>query len=391
MRQLLGLVLGCVLIMAVTGCGEQKKYPLLDPEQALELHAWLDSNGMLPVKYVLSKFSNHDIVILGEPHRFRDHPLLVQQLIPHLPEHGVYVLATEFARSVDQQLIDSLLNAPKWDEKLAREIQIRQYSLWPWREYLDIFRVAWQYNRTIASNQPPFRIIGVNCDPDWSVIQTRNDLDEPAKRRAAWKGCTEADWAAIVLNEINAGEKVLAFCGMHHAFSGYRQPRVNENGEFRGWGDIRFGNHLRDSLGEQVFTIALHQLWSEKTSQYSRSTLRPVDGVIDEVMESRTDGFSQVGFDVAGTPFGKLTDSHTIYAVGYDHFTLSTYCDGYIYFSPFSESQLVTFIEGFYDESIIDVARVSVPQPQYRHESPEYFEERMKRQLEREQKRLSEL
>jgi len=359
--------------------------------QAAELHAWLDSNGMSPVEYVLNKFNNHDIVILGEPHRFRDHPLLVQQLIPHLPEHGVHVLATEFARSVDQQLIDSLLNDSVWDEKLAREIKLRQYSLWPWREYLDIFKVAWQYNQTVESNQSPFRIIGVNCDPDWSVVQTRDDLNNPAKRRAAWKGCSEADWAAIVLNEINAGEKVLAFCGMHHAFSGYRQPRVDENGEFRGWGDIRFGNHLRDSLGEQVFTIALHQPWYEKTSQYGRWTLRPVDGAIDEVMESRSASSSQVGFDVAGTPFGELTDNSTIYAVGYDHFILSTCCDGYIYFGPFSESQLVTFIDGFYNESNIDVARVSVPQAQYRHESPEYFEKRMKRQLEREQTRLGEL
>ena len=112
---------------------------------------------------------------------------------------------------------------------------------------------------------------------------------------------------------------------------------------------------------------------------------------IDEVMETRIGAPLPVGFDVVGSPFGELRDSNTIYAVGYDHFTLATFCDGYIYFRPFSESRLVTFIEGFYDEGNIDIARVSVPQLQYRHASPEYFESQMKRQLEREQERLVEL
>ncbi len=382
-----GLVLGCVLLV-VYGCGGQIEYPSLDPSVASELQAWLDSNGKSPADYVLGKFDDHDVVILGEPHRLRDHPLLVQELIPQLPEHGVHVLATEFARVVDQHLIDSLLNAPVWHEELAIEIQLRQYSLWPWREYLDIFKVAWQYNRSISSDQIPFEIVGLNCAPDWSVFETREDLDISDKRREAWGGCTEADWASVALKEVNSGEKVLAFCGMHHAFSGYTQPRVNGDGEFLGFEEGRFGNHLRDSLGGQVFTIALHQLWYERTSQYSNANLRPVDGAIDAVMELRADSLCPVGFDVVGSPFGELTDRNAIYAVGYDHFTLSTYCDGYVYFDPFSESKVVTFIEGYYNESNIDVARVSVSQPQYRDATPEYFEERTKRQLERQQARM---
>lgn len=390
MRLISRLGFKCALVIVVIGCGAQTKDPRLNPDEAAKLRTWLKNNGLSPVEYVLSKFDDHDLVIIGEPHRFRDHPVLIQQLIPRLAERGVDVLATEFARSVDQQLIDSLLNAPVWDEKLARKIQLLQYSLWPWREYLDIYKVAWQYNQGLAPGQSRLRIIGINCDPDWSVIQTREDLGDPTKRKEAWKGCSEADWAAAVLNETKAGEKILAYCGMHHAFSRYRQPRVDEDGEFRGWGDIRFGNHLRDSLGERVFTIALHSPWYEKTSMYERFTLHPVEGAIDEVMETRIGARLPVGFDVVGSPFGELSDSNTIYAVGYDHFTLATFCDGYIYFRPFSESRLVTFIEGFYDEGNIDIARVSVPQPQYRHASPEYFESQMKRQLEREQERLVE-
>ncbi len=381
----------CLLICALTGCKKKAASQGLAEARVEQLESWLNENGQTPQEYVLGKFKDHDVVILGEPHRLRDHPLLVQDLIVKLGENGVHILATEFARAVDQPLIDSLLNSPQWNEELGREIQMRQYSLWPWREYLDIFKVAWQYNQSLAQGQGRFRIIGVNCDPDWSVIQTVEDMDNPAKRREAWKGCTEADWANVVLPELTAGKKVLAYCGMHHAFSRYKQPRVNEEGEFMGWGDVRFGNHLRDSLGDRVFTIALHTPWYAKTSQYNTMTLRPVEGAIDQVMESREGGARPVGFDMLGSPFGELTDTLAIYAVGYPNFTLSEYCDGYIYFRPFAQSEVVTFIEGYYNDSTIAIARVSATHPWYRTASPQDFEDQMKKQVIADRKRLKEL
>ena len=48
-------------------------------------------------------------------------------------------------------------------------------------------------------------------------------------------------------------------------------------------------------------------------------------------------GDKRVGFDVKGSPFGELRDDTSWYTIGYDTFTLGTFCDGYVFQKPFSE------------------------------------------------------
>ncbi|MEF3694039.1 MAG: hypothetical protein V3576_01690 [Candidatus Cloacimonadota bacterium] len=70
------------------------------------LSAYLLNEGKQPVDYILEKFEDQDIVLLGEMHYFRQQVELYHRLIPILPDHGITIVATEFGRRADLALND---------------------------------------------------------------------------------------------------------------------------------------------------------------------------------------------------------------------------------------------------------------------------------------------
>ena len=85
---------------------------------------YVQNNFISPENYIIEKFENHDVVILGEMHRIKHDPELIQKVIPLLYKNGIYTVAIEFALYEDQPLIDTLITAPEYDEALAREINV---------------------------------------------------------------------------------------------------------------------------------------------------------------------------------------------------------------------------------------------------------------------------
>ena len=67
-----------------------------------ELGPYLKVHWMPPEDYVVSKFQNHDIVFIGEWHRVRHDPLLIQALIRRIYQAGIHNLGMEFADHTDQ-------------------------------------------------------------------------------------------------------------------------------------------------------------------------------------------------------------------------------------------------------------------------------------------------
>lgn len=363
------------------GCGKVEKGA--DTHQTLidELKAYILVNQQSPEDYVINKFKDHDVVFLGEMHRVKHDPELIQKLIPLLHENGVYVLATEFALSEDQPLIDSLLSGDRYDEQLARLIAFRGGVHWAYQEYVNIFKAAWMVNQALPKDTPEFRVLGVNCSCEWSVIKTREDWklfqiptgkETDSLRALVWRGCTEKDWADVILEWVEQGEKVLVYSGMHHAFSEYLQPIVNKDYEFVGYREDRMGRHVYEAIGKRAITIFLHAVWLPPRV-YDDLVVRPADGIIGEVMDSLGEQFAPVGFDVVGTPFGQLAPKNAYYCFGYDRFTLADYCDGYIYQKPFREYEPVTFIDSFVTEENLDYARRQTPNPSYRDFTVEIY------------------
>lgn len=352
-----GLLLTSLHVGAVVALVEP---PALDPTFKTKLAAWLKENGRTPIEYVTNLFSNHDVVFLGEFHRIRHDPLLVHSLLKPLYDSGVRTLAIEFGRREDQKLIDSLITAPEWNEKLGREIVFRFGVYWGYREYVDIYKAAWKLNHNLPAKSPRFRILGLNDSLDWSPVKSRADLDNPEIMSRVWKGADEWYWAQVITEAVRSGQKVLVYSGFHHAFTAYHQPIVI-NGAFIRFAYNRCGNYVSNVLGQQTITIYLHAPWDVGDES---AYCHPADGVIDALMLA--EGPRPVGFNLKGGPFGELRVKNGLYRYGYTDFKLEDFCDGWIYTKPISEYEGVTPIPGWINADNLATAQEQFPNPDFR-------------------------
>ena len=366
-----------VTVLLAGGCEHKPAPPRLDPGLQATLATWLAAHGKPPVDYVVGLFDNHDVVFLGENHYVKHDVLFVQSLFDPLYRAGVRTFATEFARREDQGRIDSLLAAPEWDEKLARAIVLDMFVLWGYQEYVNLFRSAWELNRKLEVGAPRFRVLGVNDSPDWSQIQTREDAGVDSIKAKVWRGGGEEHWARVILDAVVGGEKVLVYSGAHHAFSGFFHPIVID-GKVVHFEDRRMGNYVYRAIGKRAVTVFLHAPWAGMKG-IDDSAGYPADGYIDALMPSLPSGPRAVGFDLVDSPFGQLQVRNTFYALGYDDFRLSMFCDGWIYTKPLSEYEGVTPIPDWISAANVDRAHMQLPNPDWRQYTPEQLNARIAR------------
>jgi hypothetical protein len=359
------------LCSLLAGCSGPK-LPPMNTALKDDLKTFVRDNHVIPEQFVLDAFVEHDVVFLGEWHYVRQNPTMVRKLLPLLHQRGVDILCLEFARRVDQPMIDSLLVGKTYDESLARLITFRQYVHWGFQEYIDIYRGAWQLNQTIAPGSRRFRILALNNSPDWSHVRTAADRDNPDVLKRVWHGEDERDWANVILKQVvGKKQQALVYCGAHHAFTEYRQPIVNA-GTFIRFGDVRAGNYVFDAIGKRTITILLHAPWSGADG-YDAPSVRAGDGYIDAVLEELEPEYRRFGVETRETPFGSIPGISSVYNHGYKRFTLATICDGYICDGPLGEFEGVTPIRDFINEKNILEARAQSPDPGFRNASPADF------------------
>ncbi len=89
----------------------------------------------------------------------------------------------------------------------------------------------------------------------------------------------------------------------------------------------RAGNIAYRSHPGRVFTVVLHLPFPAEDS-FDKMT-PPAEGAIDAAMADFPG--KRVGFDVQGTPFGRLRSPGTYYALGQHDFHIDQFCDGWIY------------------------------------------------------------
>ncbi|MDF1545016.1 MAG: ChaN family lipoprotein [bacterium] len=320
--------------------------------QSEKLVAYLSENYQSPENYIVSCFEDHDIVFVGEYHRIKHDAQLIQHLIPHLYEAGVYNVGIEFANFIDQPLIDQLITADNYDDSLANEIQFRQWPFWGFQEYVDIYKAAWELNQKIPEGSQTIRILGLNGRSDWSYVWSPEDRRNPEVLKKVWPDGDSDECMARIISEecIAKGEKALIYSGINHAYTKYKQPLYDfENDSLIRLNNRRMGNRVYSEIGDRAMTIFLHSPWTS-ASGYSES-VRPADGAICGLISRLNPDSMRYGFDVAGTPFASLTGSTSYWQYGYPGFTLEDYCDGYIIQMPLSEYEGCTVIEDFINES----------------------------------------
>jgi hypothetical protein len=304
------------------------RFQPIPPDLKSQLLEYLETEGEYPAEYVVGQFDDHDIVFLGEFHRIRHNPLFVAELIPRLREAGVTNLGIEFACTVDQAKIDSLLAyTAYYREGLARDIQWRfRGGWWPYVEYLEIYRAAWDVNASLSPGEKQFRILALTPVIDYDKL-LRGTEEESKEERRTSVGAYDTTMAVVLKEEVlDKSEKALVYCGIHHAFTKYRQPVVS-GGEFIRLGESRAGNIVEREYDADAATVFLHGFWSSEDEKDFPFFYLPFLSYIDQVYVE----FDQpVGFDIVGTPFGELEAPNSYYAEGREFFQARDIYDGYI-------------------------------------------------------------
>jgi len=108
---------------------------------------------------------------------------------------------------------------------------------------------------------------------------------------------------------------------------------------------------------DRIFHIVAHYPWNSKEKE--GDLVYPAGGKIDAAFAALGD--KPAGFDVKGSPFGKLTDTQSTYSAGYEPFTLDKFCDGYIFLNSLAKIKPVRCDYKYATEKTIAKIRLGYP------------------------------
>jgi hypothetical protein len=346
-----------LLVVAESTYGENPRG--LDQDAAAQ---WIENNGVDPVRYLARKFEKHDIVILGEEHRVRQFPRFVAQCIPALYEKGVTVIAMEFENSINQPLIDSFLVLPWMDNELLYSLRRRTSndSFVLFKEYNDIFRKCWSFNQLLPDSSSRMRIVALDLADEDSSVSIRGGERAYARDKHMFE--------VLEREVIRQGDKVLVYCGWMHAMTRLIPPKVSGGAVSKTEHRVRLGNYIRDCCDDEMFSVFFYApyFYAPESTITSIDLIVPVSGQVEKVIRKLNN--KPVGFDIAPSPFGALTDDGAFFRFMRADWTLADVCDGYLFLAPVSEWEVVCIEDIFCTDAVFDSLQVATATGQTRME-----------------------
>jgi hypothetical protein len=321
------------LIVFIIMCAASVELTAQQSQLADTVYEYIIRFGKRPSEYVVQKFAKNDVVFLAEDHSIKENLDLVTNLIPELYRNGIYTIGMEFGASEDQARMDSLVTAERYDEQIARDMMFDYNVGWAYKEYIEMPKAAWKFNRSLPFGSKKFRIFNMSYIYDWSKFEGKRTPETMAK--VFMKGEIDSFRADIIDREIvKKGEKILVLTGTQHAFTKYKTA------VFRNGSDVIYhfteqwlGNILYKKYPGRVFSILLHQPFSNKMGKRP-FLLSPGNGVVERAMDMN--GNLPAGFDLDQWPPGKIPDSSE-FAAGHPDFRLGQLFDGYVFLKPLAK------------------------------------------------------
>jgi hypothetical protein len=303
-------------------------------------------------------FDRHEIVFVGHDLPSRRTGLFIQELIPSVRAAGVQLLGIEWACVDDQSLLDELVNAPQFDEGIARSALFR----WGLRhhfafvEYLDILRSVWGVNRTRDPGSPILRVVALDYDIDIDAVTDSADLLSPyAWEHLRPRGPASRHMAEVLLREfVDKGQKALVLTRTVHALTRLRRrPHSISDQIDREIVDGRVvgcGNHVYSAIADQAATVLIHQPFTAG-GEHGFFTL-PADGYLDAAFAHPNKPHFPIAFDVSSGPIGRLSCSTS--ADGGD---ISQFAHGWVFLETASDLEGPTPLQGLIDDGNLAEAR----------------------------------
>jgi len=269
-------------------------------------------DGCDPATYVANLFEEHQVVFLGEHTPSREAGLFLQELVPVLQAAGVWCLGIEFACVDDQELLDALLRAPKFDDTLARAALFR-WGLrhhFAYSEYLDVLRAAWAVNQTKDPLAPMFRVVALDYDIEVDAVTDTADLRSPyAWEHLRPRGSAARHMAEVIMREfVEQGHRALILTRTQHALTRLRREphhvydvidseRVDDR-------VVGAANLVYASIADRAATVLMHQPLPADGALGDFALA--ADGVLDAAFARPNGPKFPVAFDVRSGRLGQL-------------------------------------------------------------------------------------
>jgi hypothetical protein len=371
--KVIGRVIGGIVILLllyiVFNLPFGSKYRVLSESELQGYLDYLQSSVSDPYEFVSKKFTRYDVVLVGEIHATFQYTEFIQKLIPYLyRRNGVKIIGWEFGASSTQEEVDSLLTAPDFHRDKFIDISRKNVYWRNFQEYLNLFRVIWEFNAQLPPRAEPIRLLQLGSE---FVPRRLYSPDPEIRRKEAERFYYDKKISRIIEREaLEKNEKALVYTGFHHAFTRYRQPKMfflKRTGEQR-----RGGNFLYDKYPDRVYFIAPHFPAAHRWYPLNRflpffapdrnKTYYPFQGVIDQVYARHQ---RPLAFDARSSPFGELKDNYSYYSIDrLGGLKLEDFCDGYLMLCSFDEIDPVHPIEDWVnsEEELNEIKKILPPE-----------------------------
>jgi len=343
-------------LFPVLGFGQENK-------ATLEAVEYLKQHPKSPKDYLVSKFKNYPLVLLGEDHAVKENLDFVKSIIPELYQAGVYNLCMEFGAFEKQKELDELLNAEIFDARKAKDLFFYYNVGWAYKEYFDLYKAVWEFNKTLKPDVKRFRIVNLSYQYRWENF--KGGARTPENMKAVFNLGTPDQFRTEIIKKeiIDKNEKALIYMGHVHVFTKYRVPilKVN-NDDFCDYDEGMVGNRLYKLMPGKIFNIMFHTPMFSKT-QYNPAYVSPANGELENVLQKLD--YPQIGFDLINTPVGKLRD-HSFFSFCHSDFKMEDFFEGYIFLKPFKDLTGCTYDDDFFTGKDWTYIENNFPDPDWR-------------------------
>lgn len=308
-----------------------------------------NENSLLTIPELFNTvFKEKDIVFLGESHRIKKQVEFISSMIPILQKQGIHILFTEFANYSDTKLTDSLLSSENYNEELAQQIIHNSSWDWAYKEYADIYKAAWKVNHNRFKGEKLFRIIGLQPDINYSVMQKSDDWEIAEKIQLFWNN-KDNSWLNIIEKEaILKKSKAVVYCGLHHSFTKFHHPIVID-GKFVRFEQDREGTQFYNKYPTKTATIILYNHHPQKPYLFTNG-VKPFNGLVDSIIGLLPANSRKFGFFTNQSALGYTTDTMSYYSMGCEKLVMKNFCDAFVVLGSVCDYETVTLIKNFIND-----------------------------------------
>jgi hypothetical protein len=313
----------------------RNRQAVADPNSHLKPYVeFLQKQGRQPHSFMMEAFSKYQLVVMGEIHNRPTYWAFNAQLVRDPAfARTVGTIYTELP-SNHQESIDRFLVQNTCEKELIIQMLRDFFELgWPCKPTLDFFVAVWEVNQSLPFDKK-LRIRLVDMQRPWEKIQKREDWQAYDVDRDSFMAKNILDDLGTKTDKRNG----FIVVGMMHAMEelcfAEGKPRPSA-----GW-------HLKQALGDQLFTIFQHApVMTDRGETSGRLAL----GLIDAAFAKLDD--RPIAFTLEEGPFGKLPFDGMPDAGVYG--TFNDGYDAYLYLTPLEDEILSPLIEGFYSDEFM--------------------------------------